>query len=257
MSRFSSIKVKEAIKNLSRFGAHGGVVPNKPKFDDWMIYHGEGCPVDNEELVEVELFDGVKSKGSASSFSWWNLTHGSALDAIKCYRIILGDEVDLSPEEKLDLRLEPGETFILPNNPEEKNVGKKYDWLNYHGTGCPVDKDQTVEVVMNSGGIARDFAGVFIWSTNGLGGIKKFRIILDEKIVEKDVRSHNVGDSDYAKHKIQPWDIWLEYQLNPWDADIIKRTLRDKASDSRRLDYEKIIHIAQERIRQIDAGEGY
>jgi len=82
----------------------------------------------------------------------------------------------------------------------------------------------------------------------------------EETVVEinygdEDVRSHNVGSSDYAKHKIQPWDIWLEYKLNPWDADIIKRTLREKGDDPRRLDYEKIIHICQERIRQIDSDE--
>lgn len=70
-----------------------------------------------------------------------------------------------------------------------------------------------------------------------------------------DVRSHNVGSSDYAQHKIQPWDIWLEYGLNPWEADIVKRTLRTKEGQSRREDFEKVIHIAQECIRQIDAGE--
>lgn len=69
----------------------------------------------------------------------------------------------------------------------------------------------------------------------------------------KNVRDYNVGKSDYAKHKIQPWDIWKEYNLNPWDADIIKRVLRKKEGESRRLDYEKIIHICNERIRQIDA----
>lgn len=73
-------------------------------------------------------------------------------------------------------------------------------------------------------------------------------------------RSYNVGSSDYAKHKIQPWDIWIEYRLNPFDADIVKRILRKKSEpgkteqESRKLDYEKIIHICQERIRQIDAG---
>lgn len=66
-------------------------------------------------------------------------------------------------------------------------------------------------------------------------------------------RNHNVGESDYAKHKIQPWDIWLEYDLNPWDADIIKRVLRTKPGQ-RRLDYEKIKHICDERIRQLDEG---
>lgn len=69
---------------------------------------------------------------------------------------------------------------------------------------------------------------------------------------QHNVRSHHVGDSDYSQHKIQPWDIWLEYGLNPWDADIIKRVLRTKKSNSRVLDYQKIIHVCQERIRQIE-----
>lgn len=70
--------------------------------------------------------------------------------------------------------------------------------------------------------------------------------------MSEDIRSYNVGTSDYSKHKIQPWDIWLEYDLNPWDADIVKRILRNKANQSRKEDYEKIIHICKERIRQID-----
>lgn len=67
-----------------------------------------------------------------------------------------------------------------------------------------------------------------------------------------DPRSYNVGNSDYATHKIQPWDIWKEYQLNPWDADIVKRVLRNKTGEDRRLDYEKIIHVCKERIRQLN-----
>ena len=174
-------KFEDAVEEaLRRFGR--GVVPDKSK-DGWIKYHGHGCPVDNEEVIEVELFDGVKSKGSASSFCWWNLAYGSALDGIKYYRIILGDEVDMSVEEKVDLGLRPGEVLRMPNYPEEKNVNEWIDYIN--GTGCPVNEDAMVEVVMNSGGIARDFAGVFIWGTNGLGGIKKFRIILDEKNVGK------------------------------------------------------------------------
>ena len=62
----------------------------------------------------------------------------------------------------------------------------------------------------------------------------------------------NVGKSNYAKFKIQPWDIWREYSLDPWDADIVKRVLRTKDGDSRKLDYEKIIHICQEKIAQLD-----
>lgn len=67
-----------------------------------------------------------------------------------------------------------------------------------------------------------------------------------------DPLSYNVGESDYAQHPIQPWHIWLEYKLNPWDADIVKRVLRTKAGNSRKLDYQKIIHCCQERIRQLD-----
>tara|TARA_B110000858_G_C17519074_1_gene343929 strand:- start:263 stop:556 length:294 start_codon:yes stop_codon:yes gene_type:complete len=70
-------------------------------------------------------------------------------------------------------------------------------------------------------------------------------------VYEKEMtRDYHIGKSDYSKHRIQPWDIWLEYSLNPWDADIVKRILRDKGE--RRLDYEKIKHICDERIRQID-----
>ena len=73
-------------------------------------------------------------------------------------------------------------------------------------------------------------------------------------------REYNIGKSDYSKHKIQPWDIWMEYHLNPWDADIIKRVLRTKTEpgltsvESRILDYNKIIHICHERINQLDKG---
>jgi hypothetical protein len=70
----------------------------------------------------------------------------------------------------------------------------------------------------------------------------------------------NIGESNYAKHVIQPWHIWKEYSLNPWDADIVKRVLRTKPIPGKSLeearidDYQKIIHICQERISQIELG---
>lgn len=79
----------------------------------------------------------------------------------------------------------------------------------------------------------------------------------------KQVRDHNIGNSDYSKHSIQPWDLWIQYHLNPFDADIVKRILRRKleagisASESRILDYQKIIHICQERIRQLQRGDSW
>ena len=70
------------------------------------------------------------------------------------------------------------------------------------------------------------------------------------------VRTFNVGTSDYSKHIIQPWSIWIDWNLNPWDADIVKRVLRNKLGESRKQEYEKIIHICQERIRQIETSIG-
>lgn len=67
-------------------------------------------------------------------------------------------------------------------------------------------------------------------------------------------RDTNVGKSNYAEHLIQPWSIWQDWKLNPWDADIVKRVLRTKEGEERKMDYEKIIHICKERIRQIDNG---
>ena len=67
----------------------------------------------------------------------------------------------------------------------------------------------------------------------------------------ENVQSYNVGKSDYSKHAIQPWNIWKEYNLNPWDADIVKRVLRSKEGEARTLDYEKIIHICKYRIAEL------
>lgn len=72
----------------------------------------------------------------------------------------------------------------------------------------------------------------------------------------ENVQSYNVGKSDYSKHTIQPWDIWKEYNLNPWDADIVKRVLRSKEGEARTLDYEKIIHICKYRISELSKETG-
>lgn len=69
------------------------------------------------------------------------------------------------------------------------------------------------------------------------------------------VRSNNIGTSDYFLHTIQPWSIWIDWNLNPFDADIIKRVLRTKKGTSRKEDYLKIIHVCEERIRQIEIEE--
>ena len=80
--------------------------------------------------------------------------------------------------------------------------------------------------------------------------LKYLGIIRDHE--EVDIRSFNIGNSDYSKHIIQPWTIWLAYpNLTSWDHDIIKRVLRTKKGESREMDYEKIIHDCNERLRQL------
>lgn len=69
---------------------------------------------------------------------------------------------------------------------------------------------------------------------------------------QDNIRSNNIGASDYSKHIIQPWSVWLDWNLNPWDADIVKRICRHKDGEDDKTKYEKIIHICQERLRQIN-----
>lgn len=71
------------------------------------------------------------------------------------------------------------------------------------------------------------------------------------KTTEESCQSYHIGKSDYSRHIIQPWNIWKEYNLNPWDADIVKRVLRSKEGEERTLDYEKIIHICKYRIAEL------
>lgn len=87
--------------------------------------------------------------------------------------------------------------------------------------------------------------------------LKKLGIIHDCK-GDVDIRSFNIGNSNYSKHTIQPWSIWLDYpELTSWDHDIIKRVLRTKKGESRLMDYEKIIHNCNERIRQLKLEQEY
>ena len=73
---------------------------------------------------------------------------------------------------------------------------------------------------------------------------EKFEQEILESELNRNARSYNIGESDYAQHRIQPYDIWMEYQLDPWRADIIKRVLRTKPGQ-KKLDLVKIIHICQ------------
>ena len=88
--------------------------------------------------------------------------------------------------------------------------------------------------------------------------LEKLGVIPTEEAAHRDT---HVGSSNYSKKLIQPWAIWKEYNLNPWDADIVKRILLTKQipntniMDARIEDYEKIKHICDERIFQLKNSE--
>ena len=72
-------------------------------------------------------------------------------------------------------------------------------------------------------------------------------------------RNCHVGSSNYSEMSIQPWDVWKAWNLNPWDADIVKRVARTKQIPgmhptlARIEDYQKIKHICDEMIAQLEA----
>lgn len=148
-----------------------------------------------------------------------------------------------------------------------KNLGannpKKFDFNDPHHVYA-IDKANNIECIDRR--FTDSYNVKFITElTNYKTDVKLTTITLNVNLYNKlkylgilgdsKVRSHNVGASNYSsnEHLIQPWTLWLDYpNLTPFDHDILKRVLREKATDSRKLDYQKIIHICEERIRQIN-----
>lgn len=148
-----------------------------------------------------------------------------------------------------------------------KNLGannpKQFAFNDRHNVYA-IDKDNNVECVDRR--FVEAYNVKFITElTNHKEDIRLTNITINVKLYNRlkylgilgdsKVRNHNVGASNYSsnEHLIQPWTLWLDYpNLTPFDHDILKRVLREKATDSRTLDYQKIIHICEERIRQLN-----
>lgn len=62
----------------------------------------------------------------------------------------------------------------------------------------------------------------------------------------KELRNKQVFGNHYCKHKIQVWDIILEYELNYFEGNILKYLLRRK--DNRKQDLLKIQHYLEKLI---------
>lgn len=181
--------------------------------------------------------------------------------SVPAYLFDVGDVVEVKPDELGTQR------YLFDNNKETKaykdNLTVVYRYFDGSGNVYIVAPGEGgVSLIAAEGMLALQYKCPDINASVSAEPDTQLRAIpsdlydeLDRLgIIPCDVRSSNVGKSDYSQHIIQAWTIWLVYKLNPWDADIVKRVVRHKEGDSRRLDYEKIIHISQERIRQIDKG---
>ena len=58
-----------------------------------------------------------------------------------------------------------------------------------------------------------------------------------------------IGGDHYVKHKIQPWDVIDEYNLNYYEGNILKYLLRTKSS--RIEDLQKLIHYAEKELDNV------
>ena len=72
-------------------------------------------------------------------------------------------------------------------------------------------------------------------------------------VIPLGARDGQVGGDHYRKFKIQPWDIWLEYGLDPWVAGVIKYVLRAGHKGSKLEDLRKARHYLD---RTIEIEEG-
>ena len=81
-----------------------------------------------------------------------------------------------------------------------------------------------------------------------------------DNLIEKDDQplSYNIGSSNYAQMTIQPWEVWEAWNLNPWEADVVKRIARTKKIEgkseleSKLEDWQKIEHIAKFMINKLN-----
>lgn len=67
-------------------------------------------------------------------------------------------------------------------------------------------------------------------------------------------RDEQVGGNHYRQFKIQPWDIWKEYGLDPWLAGVVKYTLRAGHKGSKLEDLKKARHYLDAAI-EIEEGK--
>lgn len=120
------------------------------------------------------------------------------------------------------------------------------------GSDFDIDKTRTEDEL--------DFDKICLINKDRIFRLVEMGVLEDNLGINSKVRGGNKGKSNYAAAGVlmQPWSIWCDWEhLTAWDKDTIKRIFRTKEEggmsieEARIMDYEKIIHNATERIRQI------
>jgi hypothetical protein len=72
----------------------------------------------------------------------------------------------------------------------------------------------------------------------------------------EDPIKRQVGGDHYVQHgRMQPWEIWKHYKLNPWEASAVKYILRRKDPSKRAEDLRKAAHCLEYLAQMVEAGE--
>ena len=66
-----------------------------------------------------------------------------------------------------------------------------------------------------------------------------------------DVMARQVGGTHYKGSAIQPWDIFIEYKLDPWAANVVKYILRFHKKEGKQ-DLEKAKHYIEYLLANYD-----
>lgn len=72
-----------------------------------------------------------------------------------------------------------------------------------------------------------------------------------DKIMSINVWEKQIGGDHYKKTDIEPWDVFLDWQLDPWLCNVIKYLQRHHRKNGKQ-DLEKALHYLEFAIKNYD-----
>jgi len=136
-------------------------------------------------------------------------------------------------------------------------------WVDVRRGGKPknVDNRALIEIKTLNSSYVEGICGDFVWGEIGANTIIAWRPIetmeIDEESADKesadeesaddtDVMQQQVGGDHYKKHKIQPWHVVDEYNLDFYIGNTVKYLLREKGAELE--DLQKAKHYLEKKI---------